>query len=230
MDLAGSVVREVRPAGKHLLMRFEHGDTLHSHLRMDGAWHVYEPDARWRRPAHQARAVLATADRVAVGFNLHDLRLLPTREESRVVGHLGPDLLAPDWDEAHEAAAVRRLLAVPEREIGIALLDQTVLAGVGNLYKTEVCFMLGVSPWTPVADVDSVRAVRLCHDLLLRNAWHPEQSTTGGPRGSQHWVYRQRTCRRCHGPVRRRTQGVGAHEERVTYYCPNCQPGPGPDG
>ena len=202
-------------------MRFDNDRTLHSHLRMDGAWHVYSPGARWRRPGHQARAVLGTAQRTAVGFNLHDLHLLRTRDEHRLVGHLGPDVLGPDWDPDE---AVRRLTADPAREIGLALLDQTVLAGVGNIYKTEVCFLLGCTPWTPVADVDAAEAVRLSHDLLRRNAWHPEQSTTGDPRrGSQHWVYGRRTCLRCDAAVRRGNQGT---DERVAYYCPSCQRGP----
>ncbi|MER7011231.1 DNA-formamidopyrimidine glycosylase family protein [Saccharopolyspora sp. NPDC000359] len=224
LDLSGHRVREVRPVGKHLLIRFEDGHTLHNHLRMDGSWHLYPPGARWRRPAHQARAVLATAERVAVGFNLHDLRWLPTAAESRLVGHLGPDLLDPDWGEAHEAEAVRRLTADPDREIGLALLDQQVVAGVGNMYRVEVCFLLGRSPRTPVAEVDATRTVHLSRDLLLRNAWHPEQSTTGRTRrGSEHWVYGRRTCLRCGGPVTRTTQGEDV-EARVTYHCPRCQP------
>ncbi|GAA2782336.1 Fpg/Nei family DNA glycosylase [Saccharopolyspora taberi] len=208
----------MRPAGKHLLLRLDDDRTLHSHLRMDGAWHLYAPGERWRRPGHQARAILSTAQRTAVGFNLHDLHLVRTADEHRLVGHLGPDVLGPDWDPAE---AVRRLTADPDREIGLALLDQTVLAGVGNIYKTEVCFLLGRTPWSPVSEVDAAEAVRLSHELLLRNAWHPEQSTTGR-RGARHWVYGRRTCLRCGGPVRRGTQGT---EERVAYFCPNCQRG-----
>ncbi|GAA0519971.1 endonuclease VIII [Saccharopolyspora subtropica] len=224
LDLVGRSVRAVRPVGKHLLIRFDDDHTLHNHLRMDGAWHLYSPGARWRRPAHQVRAVLATAERVAVGFNLHDLAWLPTSAESRLVGHLGPDVLDPEWGAEHEAEAVRRLTADPGREIGRALLDQSVLAGVGNLYQTEVCFLLGRSPWTPVAEVDAVRAVRLCRELLLRNAWHPEQSTTTSlRRGTEHWVYGRRTCLRCGGPVSRGCLGSGL-ESRVAYHCHHCQP------
>ncbi|MDI2028374.1 DNA-formamidopyrimidine glycosylase family protein [Saccharopolyspora sp. TS4A08] len=224
VDLAGRVVSEVRPAGKHLLMRFEHGRTLHHHLRMDGSWHLYAPGARWRRPGHQARAVLATAEQVAVGFALHDLRWIPTSRESELVGHLGPDLLSPDWGPDSEAEAVRGLTADPGREIGLALMDQRIMAGVGNLYKTEVCFLLGRSPWTPVAEVDAREAVRLSHELLLRNAWHPEQTTTKSlRRGDQHWVYGRKSCLRCGGPVRRGTQGTPP-DSRTTYHCPRCQP------
>ena len=114
----------------------------------------------WRRPAYEARAVLATADRVAVGFALHDLELLPTDAEDRLVGHLGPDLLDPGWDDAHAAEALRRFTARRDHELGLVLLEQRVMAGVGNLYKAEVCFLLGLSPWTPVRDVpDPARAV-----------------------------------------------------------------------
>lgn len=221
-DLRGWTVREVRPNGKHLLIRFGNDRTLHSHLRMDGSWHLYSPGARWKRPAHQVRAVLAHPERTAVGFNLHDLQLIPTSDEQRLIGHLGPDLLDPAWDEEHETEAIRRLSAEPARELGLALLDQTALAGVGNLYKTEVCFLLGRVPWTPVERVDLAKTVRLCRELLLRNAWHPEQSTTGesSRRDAQHWVYGRRTCLRCGTPVHRGTQGA---DERVSYHCPRCQ-------
>ncbi|ATE56720.1 DNA-formamidopyrimidine glycosylase family protein [Actinosynnema pretiosum] len=227
-DLAGREVLGVRSVGKHLFTRFSGDLSLHSHFRMDGAWHLYRPGERWRRPGHQARAVFEVPDRQAIGFALHDLELLPTADEHRLVGHLGPDLLADDWDGAAEAEAVRRLVAEPERELGLALLDQRVLAGVGNLYKAEVCFLLGVSPWSPVSAVDPVEAVRLCRRLLLANAWRPEQSTTGSlRRGQQHWVFERtgRPCARCGTRVRVGGQGAGVLE-RVAYWCPRCQPGP----
>ena len=152
-DLAGRHVLDVASVGKHLFTRFDDGRSLHSHFRMDGSWHLYRPNMSWQRPAHEARAVLATADRVAVGFALHDLELLPTSAEDRLVGHLGPDLLDPRWDDAHAAEALRRFTARADHELGLVLLEQRVMAGVGNLYKTEVCFLLGVSPWTPVREL-----------------------------------------------------------------------------
>jgi endonuclease-8 len=228
VDLTGRTVIAVVPVGKHLLTRMDGGETLHSHLRMDGAWHLYSTGRRWQRPAHQARAILAAPERTAVGFNLHDLDVVPTSEEHRLVGHLGPDLLSPDWDADDLAEAVRRMGADPDRELGLALLDQTALAGLGNLYKTEVCFVLRCSPWTPVRDVDLTRAVQISRDLLRRNAWHPEQSTTQDPRpGAQHWVYGRRSCLRCRGPVSRGVQGHDTRE-RVAYHCPRCQPGSQP--
>lgn len=231
VELAGVTVDDVVSVGKHLLTRFGDGRTLHTHLRMDGAWHLYRPGRAWRGPGHQVRAVLTVPDRVAVGFRLHDMALVPTAQEHRLVGHLGPDLLGPGWGPEQEAEAARRLAAQPDRELGPALLDQTVMAGVGNLYKTEVCFLLGVSPWSPVATVDPASAVRLSHDLLARNAEHPEQSTTGETaRRAQHWVFERtgRECLRCGDVVRRATQGRGT-QQRVSYWCPGCQPGPHPD-
>lgn len=229
-DLAGLAVRGVASVGKHLLTRFDDGTSLHSHLRMDGAWHLYEPGRRWRGPGHQVRAVLAVPDQVAVGFRLHDMALVPTEQEHRLVGHLGPDLLADDWGAVIEAEAVRRLAAQPDREIGLALLDQTVLAGIGNLYKSEVCFLLGISPWSPVGRVDAAGAVTLARQLLVRNAGRPEQSTTGDlARHAQHWVYRRAglTCRRCGDIVQSAIQGSDLLE-RTAYCCPTCQPGARP--
>ncbi|HEY8374704.1 MAG TPA: DNA-formamidopyrimidine glycosylase family protein [Pseudonocardiaceae bacterium] len=230
VDLAGVRVLEVRPVGKHLLFRFDDDTTLHSHLRMDGSWHLYRPGQRWHGPAHQVRAVLDTGDRVVVGFRLHDLALLPTAEEHRVIGHLGPDLLDPEWGPRHEDEAVRRLAADPDRAIGLALLDQSAVAGLGNLYRTELCFLLGVSPWTPVSGVDLRAAVRRGRELLRRNLFRPDQPTTGrSAPGTRHWVFERagRPCRRCGRPVRVAPQGPG-HLARLTYFCPRCQHGPVP--
>ncbi|MDN5748018.1 MAG: DNA glycosylase [Pseudonocardia sp.] len=229
-DLTGRTVTGVASVGKHLFTRFDDGRSLHSHLRMDGSWHLYRPGTPWRRPAHEARAVLATAERVAVGFALHDLGLLPTAEESRLVGHLGPDLLGPAWGEDHAAEALRRLTARGGSEIGLVLLEQRVMAGVGNLYKTEVCFLRGVSPWTLTRDVpDPAAVIALSRDLLLRNADRPEQSTTGDLGRNQHWVFERggQRCRRCGTRIRVGEQGDGVHT-RVAYWCPTCQPGPAP--
>ncbi len=140
VDLAGWTVREVASVGKQLFIRFDNNTTLHSHFRMDGSWHLYRRGQRWRGPGHQVRAVLATSDQVAVGFRLHDLVLLPSPDEHRLVGHLGPDLLGPGWGPDGEDAAVHRLAAHPNRELGLALLDQRVLAGLGNLYKERSLF------------------------------------------------------------------------------------------
>jgi endonuclease-8 len=230
-DLSGRTVLDVRSVGKHLFTRFDDDRSLHSHLRLDGSWHLYRPGMRWQRPAHQARAVLETAERTAVGFNLHDLELLPTAEEQRLVGHLGPDLLDPEWGEEHAAEALRRFTARGASELGLVLLEQRVMAGMGNLYKTEVCFLLGLSPWTLVRDVpDPAAAIALSRELLLRNADRPQQSTTGDlARGRQTWVFERgsQRCRRCGARIRTALQGEGVHA-RTAYWCPTCQPGPSP--
>lgn len=242
-DLAGLTVLGVASVGKHLFTRFDDGRSLHSHFRMDGTWHLYRPGRPWRGPDHQIRAILATDDRVAVGFRLHDLELLPTAQESDLVGHLGPDLLGAAWDDDPEGCAAevaRRLRADPGRELGAVLLDQRVACGVGNIYKTEVCFLLGVSPWTRVGDLTERQvsdAVAWSRKLLLRNAWRPEQSTTGDlGEGAQHWVFERggRGCRRCRDVVVTARQDDGApgspeREDRIAYFCPTCQPGPHPE-
>lgn len=235
-DLTGRTVLEVATVGKHLFTRFDDGTSLHSHFRMDGTWHLYRPGRPWRGADHQIRAILGVADRVAVGFRLHDLDLLATDREDTWVGHLGPDLLAEDWGPDHAAEAERLLRADPEREIGAALLDQRVACGVGNLYKAEICFLVGISPWTRVGDLDDRRlrdVVAWARKLLLRNAWRPEQSTTGDlAEGAQHWVFERggRGCRRCRDLVRSAGQDDGnpEHEDRIAYFCPTCQPGPHP--
>jgi endonuclease-8 len=230
-DLAGRTVLCVRSVGKHLLTRFDDGRSLHSHFRMDGSWHLYRPGMPWRRPAYEARAVLATEERVAVGFALHDLELLPTDAEDRVVGHLGPDLLDEAWDDGHATEALRRFTARRDHELGLVLLEQRVMAGVGNLYKAEVCFLLGLSPWTLVRDVpDPARAVGLSRELLLRNKDRPEQSTTGElGRGRDHWVFERggQRCFRCGTRIAVAEQGDGVYA-RVAYWCPRCQRGPSP--
>ncbi|WP_446213240.1 zinc finger domain-containing protein [Micromonospora sp. IBSANI012] len=232
-DLTGWTVRESASRGKHLLLRLAAPEgrsdvrhwTLHSHLRMDGAWRAYAPGERWgARPAHLIRVVLRAPSAVAVGYHLHELALLPTAEEESLVGHLGPDLLGPDWDAPE---AVRRLAAHPEATIGEALLDQRNLAGVGNLYKCEVLFLRGVSPWTPVGAVpDLAGTVALAQRLLAANRGRWTQSTTGSlHRGGTSYVYGRRAqpCRRCGTAIRKEELG-----ERVTYWCPRCQLAPDP--
>lgn len=227
-DLTGQTVLEVRTRGKHLLTRLDSATTLHTHFRMDGTWHLYRHGERWRGgPLWQVRVLLATADWQAVGFRLPVVDLLPTAREADVVGHLGPDLLGTDWDATE---AVRRLAADPVREIGPALLDQRNLAGIGNLYKNEVCFLAGTSPWAPVADVDLAHVVTQARTLLVANRHGPAQVTTGDRRrGRQHWVFERsgQPCLRCGTPVNSAEQGAPP-SARLSYWCPTCQPGPAP--
>ena len=228
-DLAGRQVLEVVPRGKHLLTRIEGDLTLHTHFRMDGTWHLYSPGDRWTGgPDWQVRVVLANAERVAVGYRLPVVELLPTDREGQAVGHLGPDVLDDAFDQAE---ALRRLSADPDREIGLALLDQRVLAGLGNLYRTEVLFLTGLTPWTRVADVPDLPAlVRRSRRLMLANRGHWEQSTTGSLRaGQDHWVFERsgKPCRRCGSRIAVAEQGDAPYQ-RLTYWCPRCQLGPAP--
>ena len=232
VDLTGETVESVQSRGKHLLTRFSNAWTLHSHLRMEGAWQVYAPDQAWRGgPGHQIRAILGTERRTAVGYRLPVLELVRTGEEARLLAHLGPDLLGPDWGAANAVEALRRLAAAPDRTIGEALLDQRNLAGIGNIYKSELCFVGGVTPWTRVSEVpDLARMVDLAHRLLEANRDRPMRVTTGETRpGRTLWVYGRRrgACLRCGTTIRTADQGP-AGEERVTYWCPRCQAGPEP--
>jgi endonuclease VIII len=225
-DLTGARVLEVVSRGKHMLTRIEGGLTLHTHFRMDGSWRLFRVAKVWSGgPEWQVRVVLANAEWQAVGYRLPVVDLVPTAEEDLLVGHLGPDLLGPDWDPDE---AVRRLSLQPDRAIAEALLDQRNLAGIGNLYKAEALFLRGVSPWTPVRDVKHVPAlVVLAQRLLQANRDRWEQVTTGDlRRGRQHWVFeRQReACRRCGATVLVAEQGDDPLTARLTYWCPSCQP------
>ena len=224
-DLAGGVVREVVSRGKHLLTRIDDDLTLHTHFRMDGTWHLYRPGDRWRGgPDWQVRVVLATDQWQAVGYRLPVVELLARGDEDRAVGHLGPDLLGPDWDRDE---ALRRVSAAPDREIGVALIDQRNLAGIGNLYKAESLFLARLSPWRPVREVaDLAAVVEQARRLLTINREHPSQVTTGvNRRGQEHWVFERvgKPCRRCRTAVTVARQGVPPFD-RLTYWCPTCQP------
>ncbi len=224
-DLTGVEVVEVVSRGKHQLFRFADGFTLHTHFRMEGAWRVYPAARRWSGgPDWQVRAVLATAEHVAVGYRLPVLELLATTDEDSVVGHLGPDLLGPDWDLDE---ALRRIGAAPEVTIGEALLDQRNLAGIGTFYRAEILFVQGVHPRTAVRDVPNLRRLVQRAQLLLHaNRWRIEQSSTGDLRaGRNAYVFERvdQACRRCGERIR--TEEFGPlGQERRSYWCPHCQP------
>jgi len=224
VDLTGRRVLETVSRGKHLLTRVEGGVTVHSHLRMEGRWDVQAAGSPWRRPAHQARVVLQTGTHQAIGFAVV-LDVLATDDEDDVVGHLGPDLLGPDWDQAE---AVRRLEQSPDTPLGEALLDQRNLAGLGNIYKSELLFLSGLAPSRRVGDVpDLGKVVALGHRLIVANRDRLRRVTTGVDRpGQSLWVYDRggRPCRRCGTPISAEDHGP-AGAERVTYWCPSCQPG-----
>ncbi|MDQ6527107.1 DNA-formamidopyrimidine glycosylase family protein [Nocardioides sp. LHD-245] len=226
-DLTGATVHRTATHGKHLLTRMAMPDgtplTLHTHLKMEGSWRVIAPGGRWPGPAQDARAVLRSARAEAIGFRLGLVELLPTAEEAGVVGHLGPDLLGA-WTPADEATALARLTAAPDRALGAALLDQTVVAGLGTIWLSEVCFVQGVHPQAPVAAVpDPLRLLRRARQLLRAGLEHGRPLTTGDRRDPV-WVYRRQRqpCLRCRATIEAGPVGEAARQ-RTTYWCPRCQ-------
>jgi len=222
-NLTGQTVTEAISRGKHLLIRTDAGVTVHTHLRMDGSWRV-RPASERVPGNHRIRLILGNDTWQAIGYLLGIVEILPTAAESATVGHLGPDLLGPDWDPAE---AERRLRGGPSRPVGEALLDQRNLAGVGNIFATEMMFLRGVSPWRPVGEVNDLTAlVDLGKRLLEANKAHDGPIVTTGStrRGETTWVYGRagQPCRRCGTTVERAEQG-GLSEERVRYWCRNCQ-------
>lgn len=223
-DLSGRTVLEVVARGKHILMRISSVLTLHSHFRMDGSWHLYRPGERWRGgPDHEIRVVLETVPWTAVGYRLPVLDLVATDQEDTVVGHLGPDLLSPSFDRA---LAISNVESDPGRTISEALLDQRNLAGIGNFYRTEVCFLLGLHPWRRVEAVDVPGAIDLSRKLMKANVRNGTQVSTGSDRpGQRSWVFERagKPCLRCGTTILTSSLGEPARE-RVTYWCPACQP------
>jgi endonuclease-8 len=237
VDLTDRTVLETLSRGKHLLTRLGATNTagpltLHSHLRMEGGWRVDRsgPPAERRGRSSEVRAVLGNDTWTATGSRLGRLDLVITRDEGTLVGHLGPDLLGPDWDLDQVLANLRDRGPQP---VGAALLDQRVLAGVGTFYLAETMFLAGRSPWTPVADLPEPelrRIVQRAHDLLHLNRDRVHQVTTGDARpGHEAFVHGRsgRPCRRCGRTVRVAAIGE-APADRVAFFCPNCQPGPTP--
>jgi endonuclease-8 len=231
--LVGQHVRAVEPRGKHLLLWFAPSDlALHSHMRMSGSWHLYRSGERWRKPRHQARFELEVPSWVAVCFAAPVIELLSAQQVAghRVLAALGPDALddAPDLDEAR-----RRLDQRGAWTIGEALLDQRILAGVGNVFRNEVLFIHRVDPWRLVADIDGdTRDALLATAVgLMRASVDGDQArrVTTGMRapGGELYVHgrHRRPCRRCQRPIAVARQGdLG----RLTYWCRSCQ-GPGID-
>jgi endonuclease-8 len=215
VDLTGQTVDEVLSRGKHLFIRVGRA-SIHSHLKMDGSWRVGN---RPVRVDHRARIILEANGIRAVGIDLGVLEILDRDADGDVVAHLGPDLLGPDWDPARAAA---NLAACPDRPIGEALLDQRVLAGIGNVYCNELCFVTGHLPTAPVrAITDPRRLVSRARDMLWANRFRWNRCTTGDTRaGRQLWVYGRagQPCRRCGALI-----CVDDGGERVAYWCPSCQ-------
>ena len=230
-DLRGARTLEIRSRGKHLLHRLDTGLTLHSHLRMEGQWRIEATAALTPRllTNDQLRALLGTTRWTAIGLRLGMLDLVATDAEDSLVGHLGPDVLGPDWDPQRAAAN----LAASQETIGAALLDQRTLAGVGTMYAAESLFLERLGPWTPAASLAAPTIaclVERAHRLLDTGRRGAIQSTTGSTRrGETTFVHGRsgRPCRRCGTTVR--VAMVGAPpQERTMFYCPGCQGGLGP--
>lgn len=210
--LVGSTVTAVEARGKHLLIHFDSGLVLHSHMRMTGSWHIYRPGERWRQRAGLARVVLGNADTIAVLFNAPVVELLRERELERDLSRLGPDILASELDLEE---IVGRARGAERQALGELLLDQRVSAGIGNIYKCESLWRLRLDPWQPAAELsdEALGAVYLAaREMML-----------GGLRGRPpHAVHGRagRSCPRCSGRVACRNQGS---PPRFTYYCPTCQ-------
>lgn len=220
-DLRGQRVHSVAARGKHLLARI--GDqTLHSHLKMEGEWHVYPPGGRWKAAGFRARAIVGTARADAVGFDLAELALVPTATEDSLVGYLGPDPLAPDWDLAEAAQRVGR----DPREIHVAILDQRNVAGFGNVYANEMLFVRGIRPTTPATEVDASALLEVGARMIAANRDRPERTFTGDSRrGQRTWVYRRehQPCRRCGTAIVGGDLGADPARERIVFWCPRCQ-------
>ena len=218
VDLSGHPVDEVLSRGKHLFIRVGPA-SIHSHLKMDGSWRISPRGV----PAHKIRILLRAPDVTAAGIDLGVLEILDRDHDQDAVAHLGPDLLGEDWDP-HVAAA--NLLADPDRGLAAALLDQRILAGVGNVYANELCFIFGRRPLSTVATLsDPLRVAIRAREMLWANRLRRDRTTTGNSRsGQQLWVYGRagQPCRRC-GTRVARAEPVGGSQDRISYWCPHCQ-------
>ena len=232
--IIGRTVESAFARGKHLLVAFSGDLALHTHMRMNGSWHLYRAGERWKRPARDMRVLVATATVEAVGFNVPVAELLTARDiaRHRELGSLGPDLLDAAFDSAE---AVRRMRARPADAVGDILLNQRVMAGIGNMFKSEILFLAGVDPFAPVsalADLDLERIVAVAREQLGANVMTRAQTlsrsigrttTRSLDPNSRLWVYGRggKRCRRCGAAIESRKTGIDA---RLTYWCPRCQP------
>jgi endonuclease VIII len=233
--IAGRTVTLVEPRGKHLLIHFTGDLVLHTHLRMNGSWHIYRPGERWRRRGNDMRVVIGNQEWHAIGFSLPVAEFFPASEAARQrdLEELGPDLLAEDFDREE---TIRRFRARPELEIADALLNQRILAGIGNVYKSEILFACRVSPFRRVAEVSDEELEKIldCAQRQLRaNVIAADRArpvftrvmrrTTGRSDPSAAlWVYGRggQPCRECAAAISMRRQGPDA---RGTWWCPRCQ-------
>ncbi len=216
--LSGLTFERAETRGKHLLLHFG-SFVLHSHLGMSGAWHVYGTGAAWRKPRAAAWARLVGESAEAVEFGGPTLRVLRADALRRdaVLSRLGPDALAEPFDAERVARSLR---AAGDKALGDALLDQHLVAGIGNIFKSEACFAARLDPWRPVdvvPDEQLLAVAEAAHDLMAKAVEHGRQARAVYRRASQ-------PCPACGTPIRSRGQGDA---NRTTYWCPVCQPNPG---
>jgi len=232
--IVGRTIESVTSRGKHLLIAFSGGLVLHTHMRMNGSWHLYPDGAKWQRPLSDARVVVACAGVTAVGFTVPVVELLTERDlaRHRALRQLGPDLLAGDFDPA---AAAERVRARGGDIIGDVLLDQRVVAGVGNVFRSEILFLAHVHPLRSVAtlsDAEVAHVVEQARQQLRANVMDAGQtlSRSVGRRTTRSldpeeklFVYGRggRACRRCGATILSTKTGPDA---RIVYWCPTCQP------
>jgi endonuclease-8 len=237
--LTGQLVECVESRGKWLLMHFSGGGTLATHMLMSGSWHIYRPGERWQKPSHAARIVIENSEYHAIGFNVPvaEIHTPQSLARDRRIPGEGKDLLRQDFDAE---ATLARFFAHPDEEFGNVLLDQRVLAGVGNVFKSEVCFVTGMHPFRKAGTLsreEAAHVIAVARRQLAANVMEdsPDRIVTyrgAGRRTTNHsnpteslWVYGRngQPCRKCGTPIRRRLQGFDA---RVTFWCPQCQPMP----
>ncbi len=237
-DFTGCTTDRIWSYGKHLFMQFDQ-QVLHTHLRMEGTWALHLQGDKWRKPGHTARVVMTFVGAPQprpieiVGHQLGFVRVFPTTAYHDQIAHLGPDVLGSDWLERGKLEALTRVVARPERPIGTALLDQRNLAGIGNEYRAEICFVYGCHPATPVVEVDVERILDISRELMWANRLSPLRVTTGVRRiGESTYVFgrHNQPCRRCGGLIQQSFlggkdfSGDEGEAERVIWWCDNCQP------
>jgi len=231
--ITGRLVESVTAAGKHVLMRFSGGLVLRTHMRMSGSWHIYRPGEAWQRPRREMRVLVGTTAFDAVGFSVPVAEFLTQADMARQddLRLMGPDLLGETFDEDE---AIRRFRRQQPLEMADAILNQRVVAGAGNIYKSEVLFLCGVNPFAPVREVsdETLRAiVRTARTHLQANVTDPRGGITtyrgyrrgpGRDASQRRYVYGRadKPCRTCGTPIRVKAQGPHA---RLTYWCPVCQ-------
>lgn len=237
--LTGQLVDQVEPRGKWMLMYFSSGSILATHLLMSGSWHIYRPGEPWQKPARHMRIVIENSEYVAVGFNVPvaEMHTAQSLARDRRIPCSNIDVLSAAFDPD---AAAERLHAYSSEEVGDVLLNQKVLAGVGNVFKSEICFLTGINPYCRVTTLTQPQIVALiatAQRLIAANVFEDSgnmivtfrglrrRTTHQSDPGESFWVYSRhgQPCRRCGDPIRRRIQG---HDARVTFWCRLCQPMP----